>query len=854
MGFAAADGPRLGVLPLSPAALGLAIAAGLAVFGLWRAGAALLPVSLLGILLLPWLPFAVPPAFLLWVWPVAGVTWVAVAVLMVLSLPWRRQVSMGLPAAALGALLIFSFAAWRTAPMTPGGDEPHYLIITQSLLLDRSLNIENVHRRGDYRAYYVGDLAPHVQRRGRDGEIYSVHAPGLPVLITPAFALGGYPAVVAFMVLLATASSALAWHLGRLVTGQVGAAWFGWAVATLPVSAISHSFAVYPDAPAGLLALTGLWALVRAAQESRSGAMGVTPWLLHGAALALLPWLHSRFAVLAGGFGALILLRLAATKNPAGKAAAFLSVPAISAVLWVGFFMALYGTPDPTAPYGPGESGALRFVPGGLGGLLFDQRFGLLTYAPVVGCAFAGIGIMLAGRTHRRVALELLFVTTPYLLAVTHFPMWWGGASAPARFFVPVLALLAVPAAIGWTAFTSRWSRTLAGAALVLTGVASATVVWVERGRLAFNAREGLSQWLEWAGRLVDLTAAAPLWARNADLPLFLAIAVWLIVVGIVAIVLRTIDRSGRLQAPAAFGTATAAALMLAVLGGTSAVWALNPAPDKAVLPSQLYLLDTIASSPRALAVQVEGWSRVPARELPRRLNLTLARDPGQRPTGRETPPLFAVPPLPAGEYRVSVTAGAPGGWVMLGIARDQFALTTLQLPAEPITFRFPLPVRGLLIRGDEEARHTVERVNIEPLRVLRPFERLTGDMGRRAVRYGGTIVYFLDERTYPEPGGFWVGGMRDTAVVLQPDTARTSVAVRVRNAPVDNEVTLEAAGVSQTVRLAPGEEQQIEIPVDRSRGGAVLRVKTTAGFRPSEHEESSRDHRFLGVWVHVPD
>ena len=53
---------------------------------------------------------------------------------------------------------IFSIAAWQVAPSVPGGDEPHYLIITQSLLKDGDLRIENNHQRGDYRAYFQGDL------------------------------------------------------------------------------------------------------------------------------------------------------------------------------------------------------------------------------------------------------------------------------------------------------------------------------------------------------------------------------------------------------------------------------------------------------------------------------------------------------------------------------------------------------------------------------------------------------------------------------------------------------------------------------------------------------------------------
>ena len=46
---------------------------------------------------------------------------------------------------------------------------------------------------------------------------------------------------------------------------------------------------------------------------------------------------------------------------------------------------------------------------------------------------------MVRDRARRRLGLELLFVLIPYLLAVTHFAMWWGGTSAPGRFFVPIL-------------------------------------------------------------------------------------------------------------------------------------------------------------------------------------------------------------------------------------------------------------------------------------------------------------------------------------------------------------------------------------------------------------------------------
>ena len=45
-------------------------------------------------------------------------------------------------------------------------------------------------------------------------------------------------------------------------------------------------------------------ALVRAGREACDKSESIVPWFWHGSALALLPWLHTRFAVLAGGIGA----------------------------------------------------------------------------------------------------------------------------------------------------------------------------------------------------------------------------------------------------------------------------------------------------------------------------------------------------------------------------------------------------------------------------------------------------------------------------------------------------------------------------------------------------------------------
>ena len=104
--------------------------------------------------------------------------------------------------------------------------------------------------------------------------------------------------------------------------------------------------------------------------------------------------MHSRFALLAGGIGALVLLRLPLNEDPAAKAAAF---PACrSSVLSRGCRSSscIYGRLESVGAVRVDADFSLAFVPGGLTGLLFDERFGLVANAPVLLFGFAGLVLM----------------------------------------------------------------------------------------------------------------------------------------------------------------------------------------------------------------------------------------------------------------------------------------------------------------------------------------------------------------------------------------------------------------------------------------------------------------------------
>ena len=450
-------------------------------------------------------------------------------------------------------------------------------------------------------------------------------------------------------------------------------------------------------------------------------------------------------------------------------------------------------------------------------------------------CIFAlvGIGTMLARRRWRRHAAELLFVVVPYLLVVTHVAIWWGGSSAPARFFLPVLPWMAIPAAAAWTALSRRGSRAIALAALTFTIFASASLVVVDDGTLAFNSRETYARWLEWLNGSVDLARGLPVWWRERETPLFRGIAIWGAAAAAGWFAVRKLEEVPALHPRGRFATVVAFVCAAAASTALSVTWAVERVDGRAPATGQLRALRRLSTEPRLLALDLSHTRRVDRDAVPAMLRIEPGFSSAPGGAGRNDRPLFAVGAIPAGEYRLRFRLRATNGWIMIGIGRDQFALRTQPLDAlqDPIVMNFPVDVRAIMVRADEDARRNVVGMTIEPLRVIPPSQRLTSDYARRAVHYPGAIVYFMDDRSFPEPEGFWVGGARESSVVIQPDDER----------PDSNLAIAERRGGKHGIRAGGRVEG---CTAARSRGGASHR----GSARPGPGRDPASIHHERGV------
>jgi hypothetical protein len=214
---------------------------------------------------------------------------------------------------------------------------------------------------------------------------------------------------------------------------------------------------------------------------------------------------------------------------------------------------------------------------------------------------------------------------------------------------------------------------------------------------------------------------------------------------------------------------------------------------------------------------------------------------------------------VPAGLYQAQALLSGPAeGTLTLRVGATPIAMWSASLSdarshAVGPPIRLPVDVDSIVVEGDELARRRVIAVELQAVSV--PASRVLPQQAmlrttRRAVPYGSVQAYFLDDLAYPEPSGFWIAGGRRTDIMLADyGQGRDFV---LRNAPVDNTVTIEIGGQRREIALRPNEETTIHLPGSPAGPDAWLRLHSRMGVRPSQLDPSSGDMRYLSCWVQI--
>jgi len=742
------------------------------------------------------------------------------------------------------SLGLFSTLGLRfTSTVGFGGDEPHYLVITHSLLVDHDLDIANNHERRDYRAFFGGELRTDYLRRGQHGEIYSIHAPGLPAVLLPAYALGGATGAVVAMTIVSALAALAIFDLAVLAGGAANGA-VAWAAVCLTVPFLPHAWSIYPEgAGAFIVAWSVLWIWQNRASNGRM--------IAHGALLALLPWLHTKFIVLAVLLAAWQCARLltsdgsATIRSRVAGAAVFLAPLVVSTAAWLLFFDRLYGTLNPEAPYGSSTqlNVLVRNIPHGTLGLFFDQKFGLLPYSPVYLLAVVGMWLMLRDRQLRPLALGLLVVGAGYLLSTTRFYMWWGGPSAPARFLVPLLPLAAPMIAVA----AGRLRSTVGRAATIGTLAASLAIAGVcfafDRAELLFSDPHGTAQLLQALQGSAPVDISLPTFTEeNWVRPLFLLVE-WTLAAVAAAAIASTAARKRIVTS--VFATASICVLMFGAIA--SPLVRASTREDR----------DAIADRGRLSSIDAYDRASLRAVDPDTRRRLS-AGEVSEALTVVRTPLSEAPVALPEGEYeaRVWFDEAYPLGDVRVTVA-DRIVLASSAISAggpSVVRFRIPVPVPISITVGDPSAAHRASTVQIVPVELAAGARhsgaRVTGvePIGDRR----GAFIAYVGNNSYPEDGVFWTKGTNTAQLFVVPAGAE-HLRLILHVGPNPTRVWVDCAGQNFEVDMSANETREIPIAFAGGAERISIFIRSSRAFRPAEVDRSSDDQRALGVQVRPP-
>ncbi|MFN8060064.1 MAG: hypothetical protein U0Q12_12990 [Vicinamibacterales bacterium] len=840
------------------------------------AGELFAPLGLLGLLVLPYAPVVpdVFPVLMVFAGPLRWWVLIVTAVLVVerarLAAPtgsargsrfeMKRR---GLIVFAVSFGVFLALGTMVTRSQGVGGDEPHYLIITQSLLEDGDLRIENNHEQRDYAAYFGGDLRPDFIQRGRDGVIYSIHAPGLSAMLLPAFAVGGVRGALVFIAFLVALTAVAVDRIACRFGGTAAGAWTTVAICgSTPF--LFHAWLIYPEVPAAAVVS---WTLVWLT-SALPGSTWV--WCLRGTALGALPWLHTKFVTLAP-LGLALAWRAIRERRWNALVAFTLPAAALTAGWFVSFFV-MYGTFNPTAPYGPLEAMGYQLgwsnVPRGVLGLLFDQEYGLLPYAPIYGCAAVGVwrecrrrgaGDRTTADSHASAMSGASFLgvvaltVVAFVVSTTRYYMWWGGASVPARFLVPLLPCAAPFLARAFRA-SGELTRATTRASLTVTLLVTATLTMRWRDMLVYNDRDGSSRLLEWLDPSGAVSVILPSFLWEDWTSQLRLLAIWGIALVVSLAGTAWVLRRRALE-PAA-GATVVAIVGVAGLAVTGRLLAPPSTFDALVQRGHLRLLADFAPSAHRY-VDLSTLKRLGEAKL-----LSLATIHLVAPKADPDEPLRTIGPvdLPAGRYAatVHVAGTAPDAPYRFSFHRSDVTIGTTtasgrQRRADLIVVPDFAPKVVWLGADDLSAARALRSLDLQPIAIV-PREARAGDAATayESLQSGppGSYLAYLDRNAFPEHGVYWTRGESETTVVVATGGG-SSLGVWVQAGAAPGVATVGIGSEPpRHLTLAAGDRREWRVALSGASPSVRVRVGFTAGFRPADVDPGSVDRRWLGCRI----
>jgi hypothetical protein len=322
--------------------------------------------------------------------------------------------------AAIVYALVIPATSWKV-----DGDEPHYLLITESILRDGDLDLANQYRARDTASGRTDLVRFPDDPIGPNGEQYSRHAPFLSLLMAPGYAIGGLHGALAVIALFGVllVRSTIRWMEDEGVPDNSARAVFPFFAFAPPV--LFYATRMWPEVPAAFFLVEGLRG-VRAHRANR--------WMPAVTGLVLL---KARFGLVAIALVA-AGIRTRRALGSSGTRAIALAVLAVPLIVMWAYSVHSWRELVPMHP--------MSYVRGFFG-LLVDGMSGIAFQAPFYLCGLAAI--VRWRQTPRGFRLGIL-ASLLYLFYLLPRQEAFGNYAPPLRYLVFMLPVLALGAAWLW--------------------------------------------------------------------------------------------------------------------------------------------------------------------------------------------------------------------------------------------------------------------------------------------------------------------------------------------------------------------------------------------------------------------
>ena len=342
------------------------------------------------------------------------------------------------------------------------GDEPHYLVMTDSLLGDQTLELTSAYGRefasptfyslglasvGVEGPDALGPPAAHVVQTAQG--YFSWHGWGVPFLAALVLPWAGVVGVKVVMAAAGVVVIVSAWIIAGLLGARASHRVGMVAAVAVAYPLLLASGQIFPDLWAGALALVVFVWLLNDRWRQSTWATAAA-----GVSVGALPWLGMKFA-------------LAAVILAAGVLVVALRRVGVSSVVWfvvplglLGGALVAYHVWAFGSLLGPPTEGALEFGRDFwmlLPGLLSDQNQGLLFFNPALWLALPGV-VLLWRRTRMVGAIWTAVFLAIWIPGAAH-PGLYGMGSFNGRYAWALACLAVVPALVGFAALFTRAPR-----------------------------------------------------------------------------------------------------------------------------------------------------------------------------------------------------------------------------------------------------------------------------------------------------------------------------------------------------------------------------------------------------------